>query len=126
MDVRQATLTTLHLLLSATVAIIAVIGLFGTTATPAGTFVISTRFALLFVLPLAGTIALGLADWQLGRGAVILRAADLAAFVFAALDLSLGPTGIARLLAGAAALLAACGLAASVLVAQPRRGGFRL
>jgi len=127
--------STIHLVLASTIAIVAVIGMFGTgsgaadpsSATAAtragipGTF----ELAILVVLPLAGVVAFGVADWQLGRGAMILRAGDVAAFALGMLDLSLGATGLGRFLAGAMALLAAGGLAGSIVVTAPRRPGWR-
>jgi hypothetical protein len=66
-----------------------------------------------------------MADWQLGRGSTILRSADIAAFALGLFDLSLGATGLGRWLAGGVALLAAAGLAASIVVTAPRRPGWR-
>jgi hypothetical protein len=82
-------------------------------------------WAFFIVLPLSGIVALGTFDWQIGRGSTVLRVADVAVFVLAMLELSLGTIGLARWLAGAMALLAASGLAASFLVAPPRRAGWR-
>jgi hypothetical protein len=115
------------MLLAATVAMLAVIGLFGTgDADSAGTTVVGGfGFNFFIVLPQIGIIALGLFDWQLGRGTWIVRAADVAAFVLAWLELSLGTVGLGRDLAGAIALLAAGGLAASILIEPPRRAGWR-
>src|SRR3954453_10677435 len=101
MDGRQALVSAIHFVLASTVAIIALIGLFGTRGDEgAGTVVIGFQLSLFVVLPMIGIVALGLADWQVGRGTTMLRAADIATFVLAALDLSLGATGLARWLAG--------------------------
>ena len=83
------------------------------------------QLSLFIVLPLSGCVAFGLAEWQLGRGSTILRVADIAAFTLGLLDLSLGSTGLGRWLAGAIAILAAAGIAASLLVPPPRRPGWR-
>jgi hypothetical protein len=125
-DAGRSVVATTHLILASLVAILAIIGLFGTHEPGVGTGWLESNFALLIVLPLGGCVALGLADWQQGRGSLILRAADIAAFLLAAVNLSLGATGIARWLAGSVALLACGGLAASIIVERPRRGGFRL
>ncbi len=128
MDPRRAVVPAVHMLLAAAVAMLAVIGLFGTGPgeTNAGANVVGGfGFAFFIVLPQIGIVALGLFDWQMGRGTGILRAADVAVFVLGCLELSLGTIGLARYLAGAIALLAATGLAASILVAPPRRAGWR-
>ena len=133
MDLGRPVVATLHVLLASTIAIVALIGMFGATGLPGDTadgavgIGLLGRFGLGFilVLPLAGAVALGMADWQWGRGATILRSADLAAFALGMLDLSLGATGLGRWLAGAVALLAAAGLAASIVVSAPRRPGWR-
>lgn len=83
------------------------------------------QLSLFIVLPLSGCVAFGLAEWQLGRGSTILRVADVAAFTLGLLDLSLGATGLGRWLAGGIAILAASGIAASIVVAPPRRPGWR-
>jgi hypothetical protein len=111
---------------------LAIIGLFGTSGTrgdepdPGAVVVGGFGFALFIVLPQIGIVALGLFDWQMGRGTGILRAADLAAFALGGLELSLGTIGVARYLAGVIALAAAVGLASSILVPPPRRAGWRL
>jgi hypothetical protein len=87
--------------------------------------VIGVQLSLFIVLPLSGCVAFGLTEWQLGRGTTILRVADIAAFTLGLLDLSLGATGIGRWLAGAIAVLAASGIAASIVVVAPRRPGWR-
>ncbi len=81
-------------------------------------------FLLIFV-PLIGVVLVGTFDWQVGRGATILRSGDVAIFVLAALQLQSSATGVDRLLAGALALLAAGGLASSIVIDPPRRAGFR-
>lgn len=130
MDPRPALVPALHTLLAAAVGVLAVIGLFGTGSGDSGgaapvAVVGDVRFAAFVVLPLVGIVMLGLFDWQMGRGAFILRAADIAVFALAAIELSLGTTGLARWLAGGMAIVAACGLAASLVIEQPRRAGFR-
>jgi hypothetical protein len=125
---RGALVPTIHVMLAATVATIAIIGMFGTgaRADDSGVRVVGGfGWAFFIVLPLSGIVALGTFDWQIGRGSTVLRVADVAVFVLAMLELSLGTIGLARWLAGAMALLAAGGLAASFLVAPPRRAGWR-
>jgi hypothetical protein len=124
MDLRSAVVPAAHMVLAGCVAIMAVLGLLG--GDNEGARVVGdVRLFWLVVLPMVGIVMLGLYDWQAGRGASVLRAADLAAFVLGVVELSLGTTGFARWLSGAVALLAAAGLAASFLVEQPRRAGFR-
>jgi hypothetical protein len=119
------------MLLATAIALLAILGLFGASvrqgdaSDPGAVVVGGFGFAFFIVLPQIGIVALGLFDWQIGRGAGILRAADIAAFGLGGLELSLGTVGLARYLAGAIALLAAVGLAASLLVAAPRRAGWR-
>jgi hypothetical protein len=129
MDLRQAIIPTLHTLLAAVLGVVAVIGLFGTgssaQSTSAGAVIGGAQFSAFIVLPMIGIVMFGLFDWQMGRGPTILRAADLAAFALACLELSLGTTGYVRWLAGAMALLAAGGFAASLVIEPPRRAGFR-
>jgi hypothetical protein len=123
---RHGLVTVIHVLLASTVAIVGVIGLFGGRTDGSGPgLALGFQLSLLLVVPMIGTVAFGLAEWQLGRGPGVMRAADLAAFLLGALLLSLGETGLTRWLAGAIALLAAGGIAASVVVVPPRRGGFR-
>ena len=124
MDVRSAVIPAVHMLLAGCIAIVAVLGLLG--GDNQGAQVIGDyRLFWLIVLPMVGIVTLGLYDWQAGRGATILRAADIAAFVLGVIELSLGTTGFARWLSGAIALLAACGLAASFVIERPHRAGFR-
>jgi hypothetical protein len=118
------------MLLATAVAVLALIGLFGTAGTspgddPSVTVVGGFGFSLFVVLPQIGIVAFGLFEWQMGRGPIVLRAADLAVFILGCLELSLGTVGVARFLAGAIALLAASGLAVTLLVAPPRRAGWR-
>lgn len=114
------------MLLAATVAMFAVLGLFGTTDDAApGSSVVRFDIAFFIVLPQIGIVALGLFDWQMGRGPNLLRAADVAVFALGCLELSLGTVGFARYLAGTISVLAAAGLAASILVVPPRRAGWR-
>src|SRR3954452_6244620 len=119
---RRTVVPAVHMLLATAVAMLAILGLFGTTATrgappdPGAGVGGAFGFALFIVLPQIGIVALGLFDWQMGRGAGILRAADAAVCVLGCLELSLGTIGLARYFAGAIALLAATGLAASILV----------
>ena len=122
---RQSAVSMVHLLLASSIAIVAVIGLFGTSEPAAGRVAVESQLSLLIVLPLAGSVALGLADWQMGRGPLILRTADAFTFLMATVELSLGVAGPARWAFGTMAILAATGLAASFLVAAPRRPGFR-
>jgi hypothetical protein len=124
-DLGRSAVATVHVLLASLVAIVAVIGLFGARDGAAGVVVIGFQLSLFIVLPLSGCVAFGLADWQLGRGATILRVADIAAFTLGILDLSLGATGLGRWLAGTIAVLAAAGIAASIVVSAPRRPGWR-
>ena len=125
----RAAVPAVHMLLATAVASLAVLGLFGASgpgqsdppiAIPGG-----FGFALLIVLPQIGIVALGLFDWQMGRGPWMLRAADVAVFVVGMLELSLGSVGIARWLAGGIALLAATGVATSIVIEPPRRAGWR-
>jgi hypothetical protein len=130
MDPRAAIVPTIHTILAAGLGVLAVIGLFGTgsgaqSGTVDGTVVGGVEFAAFIVLPMVGIVMFGLFDWQMGRGPGILRAADVAVFALASLELSLGATGFGRWLAGALALLAAAGLAASLVIEPPRRAGFR-
>jgi hypothetical protein len=117
------------MLLAAAVALLAVVGLFGASGLGSGDAPVAVPggfgFAFFIVLPQIGIVALGLFDWQMGRGPWILRAADVAVFVLGMLELSLGSVGVARWLAGAIALLAATGIATSILVEPPRRAGWR-
>jgi hypothetical protein len=124
-DRGRLALATVHVVLASLIAIVAIIGLFGTRNGAAGTVVLGFQLSLFIVLPLSGCVAFGLAEWQLGRGSTILRVADIAAFTLGLLDLSLGSTGLGRWLAGAIAILAAAGIAASLLVPPPRRPGWR-
>jgi hypothetical protein len=87
--------------------------------------VVGPEIAWLVILPMTGIAALGLFDWQAGRGPGILRAGNVAVFVLAALELGAGTPGFARWLAGAIALSAAIGLAGSIVNPPPRRAGFR-
>ncbi len=130
MDPRPAIVPALHTLLAAGVGLLAVIGMFGTAAGTGSTdaavpVVGDVRFALFVVLPMVGIVMLGLFDWQMGRGAGILRAADVAVFLLAGVELSLGTSGLWRWLVGGLALLAAAGLAATIVIDPPRRAGFR-
>jgi hypothetical protein len=127
MDPRPAIVPVLHTLLASGVGILAVIGLFGAEsgAGQPAAWLDPSPFALFVILPLIGIVMLGLFDWQMGRGTGILRAADIAVFALATLELSLGTTGFVRWLVGALAVLAAAGLAASILIAAPHRAGFR-
>ena len=117
------------MLLATGVALLAVIGLFGATGPDPGDAPVAIPggfgFAFFIVLPQIGIVALGLFDWQMGRGPWILRAADVAVFILGMLELSLGSVGVARWLAGLIALLAAAGIATSILIEPPRRAGWR-
>ena len=124
MDVRAIVVPVAQMLLAACIAFVAVLGLFGTDVS-GGQIVGDASVAWLIVLPIVGVVVIGLFDWQTGRGATILRAGNVAAFVLAMLELRLGTTGFARWLSGAIALLAAAGLAASFLIERPHRAGFR-
>jgi hypothetical protein len=124
-DRGRTAVATVHVLLASLVAIIAVIGLFGAREGAAGPNVLGVQLSLFIVLPLSGCVAYGLTEWQLGRGSTILRTADVAAFTLGLLDLSLGASGLGRWLAGAVAVLAASGIAASIVVTAPRRPGWR-
>jgi hypothetical protein len=125
MDARSAVIPVVQTVLAAGIGVLAVIGMFGTGSPDEAPIVGGSQFALFVVLPLVGIVMLGLFDWQMGRGSAILRAADVAVFVLATLELSLGTSGIVRWLVGAVALLAATGLAATFLITPPRRAGFR-
>jgi hypothetical protein len=127
---RRAAVPAVHMLLAGTVALLAMLGLLGTGSagddtTAASTVVDTVRFAFFVVLPQSGIVALGLFDWQMGRGPNLLRAADVAVFALGCLELSIGAVGFTRFLAGAISVLAAAGLAASILVVPPRRAGWR-
>jgi hypothetical protein len=126
MDLRSAVVPTAQLVLAACVGILAVLGMFAADPAVAGARVAGgPAFAWLVILPMTGIVALGLFDWQTGRGPSILRAADVAVFILAVLELSTGTTGFARWLAGAIALAAAIGTAGSIVIPPPRRAGFR-
>ena len=125
MDARSAVVPVVHTLLAAGLGILAVIGMFGTGSGESAVFVGGYQFALFVVLPMVGIVMLGLFDWQMGRGSGILRAADVAVFVLATVELSLGTVGIVRWLVGGVALLAAAGLAATNLTTPPHRAGVR-
>jgi hypothetical protein len=137
-DVRSATVPIVHAALAALLGILTILMALGwqdllASATSAGdphgyvrVFVTTGvwGFLLIFV-PLIGVVLVGTFDWQIGRGPTILRMGDVAIFVLATLQLSSSATGVDRWLAGALALLAAGGLAASLIVDPPRRAGFR-
>ena len=126
MDLRPAIVPAIHTLLASGVGILAVIGLFGTDSAGEGTVLVGGwRFAFFVILPMIGIVMLGLYDWQIGRGSGILRAADVAVFALAALELSVGTTGIVRWLVGGVAVLAASGFASSLVIPAPHRAGFR-
>ena len=138
MDVRSATVPIVHALLAGLLGILTVVMALGwqdllasasSANDPHGyvrVFVTTGvwGFLLIFV-PLIGVVLLGMFDWQAGRGPTVLRAGDVAIFVLATLQLSSNAAGVDRWLAGALALLAASGLAASLVVEPPRRAGFR-
>jgi hypothetical protein len=126
MDLRAAIVPAIHTLLASGVGILAVIGMFGTGSAGEGTVLVGgAQFAFFVILPMIGIVMLGLYDWQVGRGSGVLRAADVAVFVLAALELSVGTTGVVRWLVGGVAVLAASGLASSFLIPAPHRAGFR-
>ena len=121
-------MATTHLLLASLVAILAIIGLFARPLEDGDrgiSLVGGFPVSFFIVLPMSGIVAFGLLDWQMGRGASFLRAADGVAFLLALVELSLGVAGLARWMIGTMAILAAAGLAASLLVPAPRRPGFR-
>ncbi|HET7471975.1 MAG TPA: hypothetical protein VFJ71_02515 [Candidatus Limnocylindrales bacterium] len=121
-------MATTHLLLASLVAILAIIGLFAHPLEDGDrgiSLVGGFPVSFFIVLPMSGIVAFGLLDWQMGRGASFLRAADGVAFLLALVELSLGVAGLARWMIGTMAILAAAGLAASLLVPAPRRPGFR-
>ena len=122
----RAVVAAVHMTLAAAVAILAIIGLFpgstdGLRVTVMGGFAVS----LFIVLPLSGIVAFGLFDWEVGRGPSIARAADLSVFLLATVELSEGAAGLGRWIVGIVAILAAGGLASTLLVTPPRRPGFR-
>jgi hypothetical protein len=127
-DAGRSVVATTHMLLASLVAMLAIIGLFARPleGDELGIALVG-GFPLSFfiVLPMSGIVAFGLLDWQMGRGPTILRAADVFAFLLAVLELSFGVAGLARWMVGMMAILAAAGLAASILVSAPRRPGFR-
>src|SRR4051794_26098112 len=125
MDARSAVVPVVHTVLAGGIGILAVIGMFGTDSGESAAIIGGSQFALFVVLPMVGIVMLGLFDWQMGRGSWILRAADVAVFALATVELSLGTSGIVRWLVGGVALLAAAGLAATFLITPPRRAGFR-
>ena len=126
MDLRPAIVPAIPTLLASGVGILAVIGLFGTGGASEGTMLAGDwKFAFFVILPMIGIVMLGLYDWQVGRGSGILRAADVAVFALAAVELSVGTTGIVRWLVGGVAVLAASGFASSLVVPAPHRAGFR-
>jgi hypothetical protein len=126
MDLRAAIVPAIHTLLASGVGILAVIGMFGTGSAGEGTVLVGgAQFAFFVILPMIGIVMLGLYDWQVGRGSGVLRAADVAVFALAALELSVGTTGVVRWLVGGVAVLAASGLASSFLIPAPHRAGFR-
>ena len=121
-------MATTHLLLASLVAILAIIGLFARPLEDGDrgiSLVGGFPVSFFIVLPMSGIVAFGLLDWQMGRGASFLRAADGVAFLLALVELSLGVAGLARWMIGTMAILAAAGLAASLLVPAPRRPGCR-
>jgi len=125
-DVGRAVVAAVHMTLASAVAILAIIGLFPGSADELkvsimGGFAVS----LLIVLPLSGIVAFGLLDWEGGRGPGIARAADAAAFLLASVELSEGAVGLGRWILGVIAILAASGLASTLIVTPPRRPGFR-
>jgi len=129
MERRRAAVPAVHMLLAGAVGLLAVLGIFGTgpandDAARGSNFVVGFE-SFFVVLPQIGAVALGLFDWQIGRGPNLLRAADIVVFALGCLELSLGTVGFARDLAGAISVLAATGLAASILVVPPRRAGWR-
>ena len=122
----RAVVAAVHMTLAAAVAILAIIGLFpgstdGLRVTVMGGFAVS----LFIVLPLSGIVAFGLFDWEVGRGPGVARAADLSVFLLATVELSEGAAGLGRWIVGIVAILAAGGLASTLLVTPPRRPGFR-
>ncbi len=126
MDLRPAIVPAIHTLLASGVGILAVIGVFGTGSAGEGTVLVGgPQFAFFVILPMIGIVMLGLYDWQAGRGSGILRAADVAVFALAALELSVGTAGLVRWIVGVVAVLAAAGLASSVVIPAPHRAGFR-
>ena len=128
MDAGRSVMATTHLLLASLVAILAIIGLFARPLEDGDrgiSLVGGFPVSFFMVLPMSGIVAFGLLDWQMGRGASFLRAADGVAFLLALVELSLGVAGLARWMIGTMAILAAAGLAASLLVPAPRRPGFR-
>jgi hypothetical protein len=126
MDLRSAVVPTAQLVLAACLGILAVLGMIASDPAVAGALVvIGPSIAWLVVLPMTGIAALGLFDWQAGRGPGILRAGNVAIFVLAALELGSGTPGFARWLTGAIALAAAIGMAGSIVIPPPRRAGFR-
>ena len=126
MDLRSAVVPTAQLVLAACLGILAVLGMIASDPAVAGALVvIGPSIAWLIVLPMTGIAALGLFDWQAGRGPGILRAGNVAIFVLAALELRSGTPGFARWLTGAIALAAAIGTAGSIVIPPPRRAGFR-
>jgi len=126
MDLRSAVVPTAQLVLAACLGILAVLGIIASDPAVAGALVvIGPSIAWLVVLPMTGIAALGLFEWQAGRGPGILRAGNVAIFVLAALELRSGTPGFARWLTGAIALAAAIGVAGSIVIPPPRRAGFR-
>ena len=126
MDIGRAVVAGVHMALASAVAILAIIGLFARSAEQLGaTIVGGPAVSFLIVLPLSGIVAFGLLEWQMGRGPNVARAADLAVFLLAGLELSEGASGVGRWIVGLIAILAACGVASTLLVTAPRRPGFR-
>jgi hypothetical protein len=126
MDVRSAVVPTAQLVLAACLGILAVLGMIDTDPAVAGALVVlGASIAWLVVLPMTGIAALGLFDWQAGRGPGILRAGNVVIFLLAAAELREGTPGFARWLTGTIALAAAIGLAGSIVTPPPRRAGFR-
>ena len=126
MDLRSAVVPTAQLVLAGCVGILAILGMFSSDPAIAGALISSYPASGWFiVLPMTGIVALGLFDWQAGRGPDLLRAGDVAVFVLAAVELSMGTMGFPRWLAGAIALSAAVALAGSLVTRPPRRAGYR-
>jgi hypothetical protein len=79
---------------------------------------------ILILLPLVGAVLLGIRDWQAGRGALVIRSADVAGLVFAGLLVRGEGTTWWWLAIGIAAA-AVAGLVASATTPAPQRDGWR-
>ena len=79
----------------------------------------------LMLVPLAGSVLLGLLFRSAGRGQTMLRTADAASIVVGLVGLSTAAGSIQWLIAVALVTLATAGFLLTFLEPAPRRGGWR-